>query len=66
MKKSKCRQDYDHAKDMTQKVLYRHQAGADHMAAAQVRLGLMLAKRVTQTCIKVGDLGVDRFQTQSQ
>ena len=28
----------------------------DHMAAAQVRLGQMLAKRVTPACIKVGDL----------
>jgi len=39
MKMSKCRQDYDHAKDMAQKVLHRHQAAADHMTAAQVRLG---------------------------
>jgi len=56
MKTSKCRQDYDHAKDMAQKVLHRHQAAADHMAAAQVRLGQMLAKRVTPACIQVGDL----------
>jgi len=55
MKTSKCCQDYDHAKDMARKVLYRHQAAADHMAAAQVRLGQMLAKRVTPACIKVGD-----------
>jgi len=56
MKTSKCRQDYDHAKDMAWKVLHRHQAVADHMAAAQVRLGQMLEKRVTLACIKVGDL----------
>jgi len=56
MKTSKCRQDYDHAKDMARKVLHRHQAAADHMAGAQVRLGQMLAKRVTPACIKVGDL----------
>ena len=56
MKTSKCRQDYDHAKDISQKVLHRHQAAMDHMAAAQVRLGQMLAKRVTPACIKVGDL----------
>jgi len=56
MKTSKCRQDYDHAKDMARKVLHRHQAAADHMAAAQVRLGQMLAKRVTPACIKAGDL----------
>jgi len=56
MKTSKCSQDYDHAKDMTRKVLHRHQAAADHMVAAQVRLGQMLAKRVTLACIKVGDL----------
>jgi len=56
MKTSKCRQDYDHAKDMARNVLHRHQAAADHMAAAQVRLGQMLAKRVTPACIKVGDL----------
>jgi len=55
MKTSKCRQDYDHAKDMARKVLHRHQVAADHMAAAQVRLGQMLAKRVTLACIKVGD-----------
>jgi len=56
MKTSKCHQDYDHAKDMAQKVLHRHQAAADHMVAAQARLGQMLAKRVTLACIKVGDL----------
>ena len=56
MKTSKCRQDYDHAKDMAWKVLHQHQTAADHMAAAQVRLGQMLAKRVTPACIKVGDL----------
>jgi len=56
MKTSKCRQDYDHAKDMTQKVLQRHLAAAGHMAAAQVRLGQMLVKQVTPACIKVGDL----------
>jgi len=56
MKTSKCRQDYNHAKDMAWKVLYRHQAAADHMAASQVHLKQMLAKWVTQTCIKVGDL----------
>ena len=55
MKTSKCRQDYDHAKDMALKVLQRHQA-ADHMAAAQVRLGQMLAKQVTPACITAGDL----------
>jgi len=55
MKTSKCRQDYDHAKDMALKVLHRHQA-ADHMAAAQVRLGQMLAKQVTPACITAGDL----------
>ena len=56
LKTSKCRQDYNHAKDMAWKVLHRHQAVADHMAAAQVCLGQMLAKRVTLACIKVGDL----------
>jgi len=56
MKTSKCRQDYDHAKDMAWKALHRRQAAADHMAAAQVHLGQMLAKRVTLACIKVGDL----------
>jgi len=56
MKTSKCHQDYDHAKDMARKVLHKHQAAADHMAAAQLRLGQMLAKRVTPACIKVGDL----------
>jgi len=56
MKTSKCRQDYDHAKDMARKVLHRHQAAADHMAAAQVHLGQMLAERVTPACIKAGDL----------
>ena len=56
MKTSKCRQDYDHAKDMARKVLRRHQAAMDHMSAAQVRLGQMLAKRVTPACIKEGDL----------
>jgi len=56
MKTSKCRQDYDHAKDMARKVLHRHQAAADHMAAAQVRLGQMLAKRVTPACITAGAL----------
>jgi len=56
MKTSKCRQDYDNAKDMVLKVLHRHQAAADHMAAVQVRLGQMLAKRVTPACIQVGDL----------
>ena len=50
MKTSKCRQDYDHAKDMARKVLHRHQAAADHMAAVQVRLGQVLAKRVTPAC----------------
>jgi len=44
MKTSKYRQDYDHAKDMAQKVLHKN------------RLGQMLAKRVTPACIKVGDL----------
>ena len=56
MKTSKCHQNYYHAKDMARKVLHRHQAAADHMAAAQVRLGQMLAKRVTPACIKAGDL----------
>jgi len=56
MKTSNCRQDYDHAKDMTRNVLHRHQAATDHMTAALVRLGQMLAKRVTPACIKVGDL----------
>ena len=56
MKTSKCRQDYDNAKDMVLKVLHRHQAAADHMAAVQVRLGQMLAKRVTPACINAGDL----------
>jgi len=56
MKTSKCRQDCDHAKDMARKVLHRHQVAADYMAAAQVRLGQMLAKRVAPACLKVGDL----------
>ena len=58
MKTCKFCQDFDHAKDMARKVLHRHQAAADHMAAAQVCLGpgQMLAKRVTLACIKVGDL----------
>jgi len=56
MKTSKCRQNYDHAKDMAQKVLHRHQAAVDHMAAAQVRLGQMMAKRVTPACIQVDSL----------
>jgi len=55
MKTSKCRQDYDHDKEMARKVLHRHQAAADHMAAAQVRLGQMLAIQVTPACIQVGD-----------
>ena len=46
MKTSKHRQDYDHTKDTARKVLQRHQAAADHMVVAQVRLGQMLAKRV--------------------
>ena len=65
MKSSKCRQDYDHAKDMAREVLHRHQAAADHMAAAQVRLEQMLAKGVTPACIKVG-VSVDGFQTHTQ
>jgi len=56
MKTSKCRQDYDHAKDIFRKVLHIHQAAADHMTAAQLRLGQMLAKRVTPACITAGDL----------
>ena len=56
MKTSKCRQEYDHAKDMARNVLHKQQAAADHMAAAKNRLGQMLAKRVTPSCIKVGDL----------
>ena len=41
---------------MALKVLHRQKAAADHMAAAQVRLGQMLAKRVTPACVKAGDL----------
>ena len=56
MKTSKCRQDYDHAKEMDRKVCHRHQASADHMIATQVRLGQVLTKRVTPACITAGDL----------